>query len=137
MSTSTPTLNPNVPFFITVVTDLVIGAVIRNSNPTTEAARANTVIGVANGVLKLASGDPTDGLVAIDAAIATPTTDPAAAAAISTAVSWIATKAAAFQQLLAGSITAVLASQIASQVANAAIAVATKYLPATTTTSAS
>lgn len=134
MSTSTPTLNPAVPFLITALTDLLVGALVRNSNPTVEAARAQTVISVANGITTIASGNVTAGLQAIDTALASSSTDPANAAAIQVALSWIATKAAALQQLLAGSVASALATQIVSQVAAAAIAVAQKYIPAASTT---
>jgi len=121
-------LNPAVPFLVKVNTDLIVGAVIRNSDPAKEAARAGAVIKVAAALQKLNGGDVAGGLADIEAATAAAALDPAESAALATAISYVASKAAAVQQFLAGSITGALVSQIVQQVATEATAVAQKYL---------
>lgn len=133
MNSPTPTLNPNIPFAIKLLTDFAVGAAIRagtSGDVTKEAAHAQVAIDVAQGFLTANSGDVTDGLAEIDAALVTSSTDPATAAGIQTAIMWVASKAQAAQSFFAGSVPGVLVSAIISQVANEVIAVAKKYIPA-------
>lgn len=130
---TTATLNPNVPFVIKSLTALAVGAVIRagsGGDAAKEAAKAQTVIGVANGVLQLNDGDVVDGLNAIDAAVATGNVDPAEEIAIQTAIAWVETKATAAQNFFGGTVGGLLAAQISTAVANEAVIVAQAYIPA-------
>jgi hypothetical protein len=127
-------LNPNVPLLITVVTDLIVGALVRSSDPATETARAQTVITVGQAFVQASTGDVTDAMTAIDAAIdaavAAKTADPATAMLVMTALSWINSKAATFQQLLTNTGAGALAGLILGQIGTAAVACAQKYLTA-------
>lgn len=128
MSVPTPTLP--MPFLLKLNTDLLIGAIIRNSNPTTEQSRAKAVIAVCAALGQIQAGDAANGLNALEAAVAPANVDPATASAITTAIAFIASKLAALQSLGSGTLLSAMATQIVSTVLAEATAVANKYLPA-------
>lgn len=129
---NTPALNPTIPIGIKVFTDLLVGGLVRNSNPAVQAARAATVNVIAQAFVQAGAGDVTDAMTAIDAAIANAiaakTADPAIAAAAVTVIAWIASKAVTFQQFLSGTAAGALTGLILTQVGDEAIAVSAKYL---------
>jgi len=126
-----PVLNPNTPFVIKFLTDEVVGAEINSGtggDPAKIYAHAQTVIGVANGMLQIAAGDATGGLAAIETAIGSlQSSDPAKAAALQTVLYVVGAKVAALEEAAVGTITGAVINEITTQVANEAIAVATKY----------
>ncbi len=125
--------NANLPFLIKFNTDWIIGAVIRSGTSgdvVKEAANAANVITICNALSVINSGDVTGGLAALEAVAVPANIDPAYGQMIVNAVSFIASKAAAIQQLLSGTIAGATISALNAQVLAEAVAVAQKYIPA-------
>lgn len=126
-----PGLSANTPFIIKFLTDLFVGAQINagtGNDPAKQYAHAQTVIGVANGLLQVNAGDPQGGLATIEAAIgALQSSDPAKAAALETVLYWVGGKALAAEQMASGTILGGIVAAVNNQVANEAIAIAAKY----------
>lgn len=122
-------MNVNVPFFIQVTTDLVVGHEINKDGPTGVQANAELAVTIGNAVIA-SGGDPTAALAAVSSALADSTTDPAKQAALTAAMAFIGGKAAALQGLLKGGITAAIIEQGFVAAATEAVSVAQKYLPA-------
>ena len=122
----------NLPVLAKFLTDLAIGAIIRNAgDATAQVAKANEVIAVAKALDQINSGDTTAGLLALEnAVVAAPGSDPAKNAATETAIAWLAQKAAALQGVVGGTILGAANTALLEAVNAEAIAIATKYLPA-------
>ena len=124
--------NANTPLFIKLGTDLIVGAIIRNAgDATAQAAKAAVVIAVAAAMAQINSGDVNGGITALEAALSSSAvTDPAQATIIQTAITWLASKAAALQGLAGGTLLSSLNTDILNQVLAEATSLAQKYIPA-------
>ena len=125
-------MNSNIPFLLKLNTDLIVGAIIRNSDAAKQVARAKAVVAINVALTQINSGDVQNGLVALDAALEgnAGVLDPAEAAAVQTAIQWITTKLVALQGLTSGTILGSLQTDVFNQVVTEATAVAQKYIPA-------
>jgi len=123
--------NPNTSFLITLLADLLVGSIVRSAgDATAQAAKAQEVINAGTAITAINNGDVTNGLAALDSALApTAATDPAKAAAIQLTIAWIASKAAALQQLGGGTLLGAVQTDIVNQVVGAVTTVAKMYLP--------
>lgn len=130
--------NPNVPFILNIAVELVVGAIIKKGGtPAAEAQRAQTVLAVNAALTEVVNGDTTAGLGALQTALApSATTDPATAAEIQTAISFITLKLGAVQNLAGGTLLGTLNTQLFGQVVSAANSVAQAYISAAGTTPA-
>lgn len=123
------TTNPTLPVLIKILVDLIIGAIIRSA--ANVAAKAQTVVAVCAAIIQINTGNATAGITALDAALAT-ITDPAEAAALLSAVNWLAQKATALAALGGGTILGTLNTQLLIAVCTEATTVAQAYIPAAT-----
>jgi hypothetical protein len=126
-------MNSNIPFLLKLNTDLIVGAIIRNSDAAKQVERAKAVIAINAALTQINNGDVQNGLAALDAALESNSTilDPAEAAAVQTAIQWITTKLVQLQSLTSGTILGALQTDVFNQVVTEATAVAQKYIPAT------
>jgi hypothetical protein len=126
-------MNLNIPFLLKLNTDLIVGAIIRNSDAAKQVGRAKAVIAINAALTQINNGDVQNGLAALDAALESNSTilDPAEAAAVQTAIQWITTKLVQLQSLTSGTILGALQTDVFNQVVTEATAVAQKYIPAT------
>ena len=124
--------NVNTPFLIKLNTDLIVGAIIRNAgDAAAQAKKAQEIVAVGAALTQINNGDVTNGLQALDAALApAAAADPAKAAAIQTAIAWVATKASALQQIAAGTLLGSLQTDLLNDSIAEATSLAQKYIPA-------
>jgi hypothetical protein len=120
--------SPNVPFFVKVTTDLLVGYEINKDGPTGVVANATLAVSIGQAIVT-SGGDPMAALTAVETALAASTTDPAKQAALTTLIAFVGSKAAALEGLISGSLTATIIEQQLVAAATEAVTVAQKYLP--------
>lgn len=130
--------NANIPFLLQFNVDLIIGAIIRKAGtPAAEAAKAKEVLAVCAALTQINAGDVTAGLPALDAALSSSAaSDPGEAAAMQTAISWLATKASALQSIGQGTLLGTINTDILNSVIAETQNVANAYIAAAPTTPA-
>ena len=123
-------MNTSTPILIKFGVDLIVGSIIRKGGtPAAEATKAQEVIDVCAALGTINGGDVTNGITALEAAISTPSTDPATQMEIQLAIGFLATKASALEALNSGTLLGGLNAAIVSGVLAEATAVAQAYLP--------
>lgn len=120
---------PNLPFLAKLLTDQIVGIVIRKGGASKRQDNANLVISVSKAIIQGETGDVQGAMASIDALIAK-TKDPAAIAEIQGVVQWVTIKAQALINIAQGSAIGTLVEGLLTAAANEAITVATQYLPA-------
>lgn len=120
--------NANVPFFVKVTTDLLVGYEINKDGAAGVVPNATLAVSIGQAIVT-AGGDPMAALTAVETALAASTADPAKQAALTAAIAFIGSKAAALEGLMSGSLSATIIEQQFVAAATEAVTVAQKYLP--------